>query len=136
MSIGSSHCHSSNEVTHHLHAQDSFPANTISSYSTHSHSNGASSPSVSIASSEDLTQPFSSPLHVNEQEKKSQSCAVLPATQESLRWENQCSDEEKERERIEVYKNNRRKRYIRHFRELHHHQSSSKPFYTPSESIS
>ena len=30
---------------------------------------------------------------------------------ESLRWEGQCSDEEKERERIEVYKENRRKRY-------------------------
>lgn len=30
---------------------------------------------------------------------------------ESLRWEQECSDEEKERERIEVYKENRRKRY-------------------------
>jgi len=30
---------------------------------------------------------------------------------ESLRWEKQCSDEEKEIERIEVYKANRRKRY-------------------------
>lgn len=29
----------------------------------------------------------------------------------SLRWEDQCSDEEKEKERIEVYKENRRKRY-------------------------
>lgn len=30
---------------------------------------------------------------------------------ESLRWEHQCSDEEEERQRIEVYKENRRKRY-------------------------
>jgi len=30
---------------------------------------------------------------------------------ESLRWEKQYSDEEKETERIEVYKANRRKRY-------------------------
>jgi hypothetical protein len=30
---------------------------------------------------------------------------------ESLRWEGQCSDEEEERQRIEVYKDNRRKRY-------------------------
>ena len=30
---------------------------------------------------------------------------------ESLRWERECSDEEKERERIEQYKVNRRKRY-------------------------
>lgn len=30
---------------------------------------------------------------------------------ESLRWERECSDEEKEKERIEIYKENRRKRY-------------------------
>ena len=30
---------------------------------------------------------------------------------ESLRWENPCLDEEKEKERIEIYKVNRRKRY-------------------------
>lgn len=30
---------------------------------------------------------------------------------ESLRWEHQCSDEEEEKQRIEVYKENRRKRY-------------------------
>ena len=30
---------------------------------------------------------------------------------ESLRWEHEYSDEEKEKERIEVYKENRRKRY-------------------------
>ena len=30
---------------------------------------------------------------------------------ESLRWENQCSDEDEEKQRIEVYKENRRKRY-------------------------
>ena len=33
------------------------------------------------------------------------------SAEESLRWNNQYSDDEKERERIEVYKTNRRKRY-------------------------
>ena len=31
---------------------------------------------------------------------------------ESLRWEQECSDEEREEERIELYKENRRKRYL------------------------
>ena len=30
---------------------------------------------------------------------------------ESLRWERECSDEEREKERIKQYKANRRKRY-------------------------
>lgn len=32
-------------------------------------------------------------------------------TTDSLRWDHECSDEEKEKERIEIYKENRRKRY-------------------------
>lgn len=131
MSVDSSYCHSSNVLACQL-AQDSFPANTINPYSIPNGSHSvASSNSVSLASSEDLTQPPSSQIHANE---KDQFCAVLSATEESLRWENQCSDEEKERKRIEVYKSNRRKRYKRHLGELH--QSHHNPFYTPSESIS
>lgn len=137
MSVDTSNCHSSNVLAHQL-TQDSFSANTTNLYSINSPPNGnygvASSNSFSVTSSEDLTQPLSSPLHANEQKRKSQFCAVLSATEESLRWENQCSDEEKERKRIEVYKSNRRKRYKRHFGELH--QSQLNPFYTPSESIS
>lgn len=135
MSVDSLHCHSSNESANQL-TQYSFPENAINSYSIHSPPNVGftSSNSVSIAPSEELTPLLSSPLHANEREGNSQFCAVLSATQESLRWENQCSDEEKERKRIEVYKSNRRKRYKRHFRELH--QSHHNPFYTPSESIS
>lgn len=56
------------------------------------------------------------------------------AHEESLRWENQCSDEEKERERIELYKRNRQKRYGKQFRSQQLPQCN--PFYTPSESIS
>ena len=37
--------------------------------------------------------------------------ALDDAALQSLRWEGQCSDEEKEKERIEIYKENRRKRY-------------------------
>lgn len=37
--------------------------------------------------------------------------ASVSSMLESLRWERECSDEEREKERIKVYKANRRKRY-------------------------
>ncbi len=39
------------------------------------------------------------------------SVPLGPPVIESLRWDHECSDEEKEEERIEIYKVNRRKRY-------------------------
>lgn len=40
----------------------------------------------------------------------SRDCA-MEVVPESLRWDRECSDEETERKRIEIYKENRRKRY-------------------------
>ena len=63
-------------------------------------------------------------------------CSGLDSdTIESLRWNRECSDEERERERVEEYKRNRRKRYTRHFRVLQQPTQPS-PFYAPSESPS
>ena len=57
---------------------------------------------------------------------------------ESLRWEKQCSDEEKEKERIELYKANRRKRYENALEERRTSMTAVKKPYcmSSSESIS
>ena len=47
---------------------------------------------------------------------------------ESLRWERECSDEEREKERIKLYKANRRKRYENALEERKAHISRS-PYY-------
>lgn len=44
-------------------------------------------------------------------------------SRESLRWEDKCSDVEKEKERIEIYKENRRKRYEKALEERKAHLS-------------
>lgn len=135
MSIDSSHCHSSNEMPHRLHAQNPSRTNTTTTscriLSINMPSNSvASSDSISINSSAESTQLSSPPTDSTDQP------SALSSMQESLRWENQCSDEEKERERIEVYKSNRRKRYNKKLRELQHLPSPPNPYYTPSESFS
>ena len=48
---------------------------------------------------------------------------------ESLRWERECSDEEREKERIKVYKANRRKRYENAIEERKTQIISSPPYY-------
>lgn len=50
-------------------------------------------------------------------------------TLESLRWERECSDEEKEKERIEIYKDNRRKRYENAKSQLSLHTSNKVKYY-------
>lgn len=55
------------------------------------------------------------------------------SSMESLRWEQQYSDEEKEKERIEVYKANRRKRYENALKEKRNQLDLTRPpYYTPS----
>ena len=55
------------------------------------------------------------------------------SSMESLRWEQQYSDEEKEKERIEVYKANRRKRYENALKERRNHiDQTRQPYYIPS----
>ena len=44
-------------------------------------------------------------------------------SRESLRWEDKCSDAEKEKERLELYKENRRKRYEKALEERKAHLS-------------
>ena len=48
---------------------------------------------------------------------------------ESLRWERECSDEEREKERIKVYKANRRKRYENALEERKAQLISRAPYY-------
>lgn len=48
---------------------------------------------------------------------------------ESLRWERECSDEEREKERIKVYKANRRKRYENALEERKTQMISKAPYY-------
>ena len=48
---------------------------------------------------------------------------------ESLRWERECSDEEREKERIKVYKANRRKRYENALEERKTQMISKTPYY-------
>lgn len=60
----------------------------------------------------------------------------VPSMLESLRWDQEYSDEERERERIEVYKSNRRKRYEKALEERRTQVMKKNPYYTSSESVS
>ena len=76
-----------------------------------------------------------SPMHSEKQEHcQNPSPSPLSSVQESLRWDNECSDEEKEKDRIEVYKTNRRKRYNNLLKEIAQSMPPPNPYYTPSES--
>ena len=61
---------------------------------------------------------------------------ILPSLVESLRWEDECSDEEQERGRIETYKENRRKRYENALQERRAQIAKRNPYYGPSETVS
>ena len=72
--------------------------------------NSSVTPSANSGTASSSTYASTSASSSSEQCKvttDASTCSVL----ESLRWEKECSDEEKERERIEQYKANRRKRY-------------------------
>ena len=65
--------------------------------------------------------------------------ASVGSMMESLRWEQECSDEEKEERRIELYKANRRKRYENALEEKRTQLIRTDKqcfYYSPSESIS
>lgn len=55
--------------------------------------------------------PVSSCCEERSTDAKVCKAGSVDLTLESLRWEQECSDEEKEKERIEIYKENRRRRY-------------------------
>ena len=123
---------------HQPHTQFSVTTSTPSRHSQqnripveHSHITVSSDTSACASSSPDT---HISPVHSASQERCQNPSSTF-STQESLRWDNECSDEEKEKERIEMYKTNRRKRYNNLLKEIAHSMPPPNPYYTPSESI-
>lgn len=70
--------------------------------------------STPTTKSKSVSPSLKCPLHgrySNQVSRTEQAGQVASSWLESLRWEQECSDEEREQARIEVYKANRRKRY-------------------------
>ena len=62
-------------------------------------------------SKESLYSPTDDPIRRQQPNHLTSHSEITEPTDDSLRWTNVCSDEDKELKRIELYKENRRKRY-------------------------
>lgn len=119
-------CHSQSAAAHSHTLGVNYVASTSStlsyvtsatcsaSVSTDSHISGPTSLSMPCGediSKESLYSPTDDSTRQQPNHLTSHSDITTESTIDSLRWSNVCSDEEKELERIKLYKENRRKRY-------------------------